>query len=454
MVTHCGRAIQYVRCTLQKSPDDIASCVADNAVKIDWLPQIQSYTGASACPNVDVYLVSHGIHIFRQVFGALFSILVQPKVTQAAKRRFKSLQRQREGKKESAELRDFHQLQKGSENRPTSMDNDAACHSDSDPWVFEKRYTLKATRLLQSIGREVLNAYLTVLVLAQSGIYATSSFTEEISFYAVRPRAAPFLGLLGLFKPWSQKGLAELVVDGMLSFVAGTNVAARYWALVNHPPDNPAAPVSDLKTLAVGAIMTCIPALVVLVITFLVSMGMASENNKKGRRDKDDGFASLIAGLCLWSLWLAAIAAFICILPLIALVEMVAATVVTIRSKLKKRKNEANGNGDDDDLDSWPDVVRRSRWEEPLTTTSGKFRVLYALFVLSSFVINIGNWLFFASYLKLEGDMYCPADVGWIVAIWILVPFAVDLLFYAFRVWTKDTYFDTKQGLTREALPL
>jgi len=457
MMTNCNRAIQYVRCTLQKPPGGIASCVADNAVKVDWLPQIQSYTGASACPNIDVYLVSQGIHIFQHVFGTLFSILVWPKVTRAAKHRFKSLQRQREGKKESAELRDFHQLPKGSENRLTSMGNDAACRPDFDPWVLEKRYTLKATRLLQSIGSEVLSAYVTVLVLAQSGTFATSSFTEEISFYAVRPRPAPFLGLLGLFAPWSQKGLAELVVDGMLSFVAGTNVAVMYWGLVNHAPDNPAAPVSDLKTLAVGAIMTCIPAFAVLVITFLVSMGMTSENNKKkGRRDKDDGFASLMAGLCLWSLWLAAMAAFICILPLVALVEMVAATVVTIRSKLKKRKNEANGNGDDEDLDSWPDVVRRSRWEEPLTMTSGKFRVLYALFVLSSFVINIGNWLFFASYLKLEGDMYCPTEVGRVMAIWILVPFGIDLLFYAFRVWTKDTYFDTlpQQGLAREAMPL
>lgn len=278
------------------------------------------------------------------------------------------------------------------------------------------------------------------LVLAQSGIFAASSFTEEISFYAVSPRPAPFLGLLGLFEPWSQKGLAELVADGMLSFLAGTNVAVRYWGLINYAPGNPAAPVSDLKTLVVGAIMTCIPAFAVLVITFLVSMGMTAGNNKK---DKDDGFANLIAGLCFWSLWLAAIAAFICILPLVALVEMVAATVVTIRSNLKKRKNEANGNGDDGDSDLLPDVLRRSRWEKPLTTTSGRFRVLYELFVLSSFVINIGNWLFFASYLKLEGHMYCPTDVTQVMAIWILVPFGIDLLFHAFRVWTKDTYFDT-----------
>ncbi|KAH0563362.1 hypothetical protein GP486_002069 [Trichoglossum hirsutum] len=444
--TNCARAVQYVRCTLQKSPDDVASCVADNAVKADWLPQIQSYTGAKSCPDIDVYLVSQGLHILRHVLGSLISVLFWPWVVYTIARRFKSFQRQRDGKKESAELRDFHQISKGSESH---LDNGwVGCN----PWVLEKRYTLKATRLLQTIGREVLVAYLTTIVLSKSGTFGTSSFNEEISFYVVRPRPAPFLGLLGLFEPWSQKGLAELVVDGMLSFVAGTNVAINYWGLVNHPPDNPAAPASDLKNLAVGAVMTCIPAFAVLAITFLVSMAMVSDSDKKKpRRKEDDGCATLIAGLCIWSLWLLAIAAFICVLPLVALVEMVAAAVVAIR---KKGKNGGSGLGDDDD--SWPNAVRRSRWEEPLTTTSGKFRVLYALFVLSSFVINVGNWLFFANYLKLEGEMYCPTEVGRIMAIWVLVPFGIDLLFYAFRAWTRDTYADThpQHGSAHEVPPL
>ncbi|KAI9859792.1 MAG: hypothetical protein M1813_006509 [Trichoglossum hirsutum] len=440
----CGAesAVQYVRCTLQKSPDDVASCVANNAVKVDWLPQIQSYTGSKSCPNINVYLVSQGIHILRQVLGSLLSILFMPWLMQTVARRFKFLQRRREGKKEAAELRDFHQLPKGSGN------GDAV---SCDPWELETRYTLKATRLLQSIGREVLVAYITVLVLAKSGTFAKTSFNQEISFYVIRPRPAPFMGLLGLFKPWSQKGLAELVVDGMLSFVAGTNVAANYWGFVNHAPDNPAAPASELKTLAVGAIMTCIPAFAVLAITFLVSMAMVSDSDKekkKSRRKDDDGCATLIAGLCVWTLWLLAIAAFICVLPLIALIEMVAAAVAAFRGK------GSGGLGDDDD--SWPNAVQRSRWEEPLTTESGKFRVLYALFVLSSFVINVGNWLFFANYLKLEGEMYCPTEVGRLMAIWILVPFGIDLLFYLFRLWTKDTYSDThpQSGLAHEAPPM
>src|SRR6202034_4802276 len=99
------------------------------------------------------------------------------------------------------------------------------------------------------------------------------------------------------------------------------------------------------------------PAFAVLLITFLVSMGLASENDEKGRRrNKDDSGGSLIAGLCIWSLWLLGIALFICILPLLAIVEMVAAVVLTIRRKWKMRKNKAAGNDDAEDLDMWPDV--------------------------------------------------------------------------------------------------
>jgi hypothetical protein len=457
-MTNTDRTTQYVRCTLQRPIDEVASCVADNAVKVDWLPQIQSYTGASTCQDSNVYLISQGIRILRDVLGALFSVLLWPKIKRAAKSKFTCLQRQRKGRKESTELQGFQPFSKGSKRAwHPSTAKEAADRPDFKPWVLEKRYTLKATRLLQSIGTEVLVAYLSVLVLANSDFFGTGSFNEEISFYVVRPRPAPFLGLLGLFEPWSQKGLAVLIVDGMLSFVAGTNVAINYWGLVNNPPANPAAPASQLKTLAVGAIMTCIPAFAVLAITFLVSMAMASDDDKSRRKSKDDSGSSFIAGLCIWSLWLMAIALFICILPLVAIVEMVAAVVLTIRRKLKKRKNKAAGyDNDADDLDPWADTVWRSRWEEPLTTTSGKFRVLYALFVLSSFVINVGNWIFFASYLKLEGEMYCPAEVNSVVAMWILVPLGIDLLFYAFRTWTNDTYSDThpQQGLAPEFLPL
>jgi len=72
-------------------------------------------------------------------------------------------------------------------------------------------------------------------------------------------------------------------------------------------------------------------------------------------------------------------------------------------------------------------------WEEPLVVSSAKFRFIYAVMVLSSIVINVGNWLFLASYLKLEGEMFCPANIGEVTAIWLLVPAVVDLVYYTYR---------------------
>lgn len=62
------------------------------------------------------------------------------------------------------------------------------------------------------------------------------------------------------------------------------------------------------------------------------------------------------------------------------------------------------------------------------------------MFLLSSFNISIGNWLFFGNYLKLSGELYCPSSVGAITAVWILVPAGVDLLFWTFRAWTGDNW--------------
>jgi len=240
-------AIQYVRCTLQKPLEEVESCVTQNAIKVDWLPQIQTYTGATKCPDINVYLITQAVNLLRHVLSPFLSTILWPLLWVKMQNKFRVFQRKQSNKKEVAELKEFHKLPNCVNTVPTLAEQYGG-HPNLDFWILEKRYTLKATRVLQSIGRELLSSFLTVIVLDQAGIYTDkiSSFNEEISFYVVRPRPAPFLGLMGLFKPWSQKGLAELVVDGMLSFVAGTNVGIRYWGLVNHAPANPAAPVAEL----------------------------------------------------------------------------------------------------------------------------------------------------------------------------------------------------------------
>lgn len=225
------------------------------------------------------------------------------------------------------------------------------------------------------MGREVLVAYLTVLILGQYGFANESSFAEELSFYLVRPRNAPFFGFLGIFQPWSQQGLAELVVDGVLSFFAGSYVASKYWTLARQPPANPA------DTLAAGSVMTFVPDFVVFIVTFLVALLFAARyglsNNKNHNHDDDDGALCgwCCGAACLWSMWMLMLAGFVAILPLVGVIEVLATVIMTIRHKRRVKKGRIDG--------VWEIWERkRSSWEAPLTTSRSGFRIFYCFAVL------------------------------------------------------------------------
>ncbi|KAB5567018.1 hypothetical protein GE09DRAFT_1219265 [Coniochaeta sp. 2T2.1] len=497
-------AEQYVRCTLQKNASEVASCVADNAVKVDWLHQIQSYAGASSCPDANQILAVLGLGLLLQLLQTLFRVLGYHRTRQAVSQRTRSFRKNRSDVQEQQpqpayippeQQQTAYELQQSEStdypqkppvyaqymvyqqdhhpshpyyhaNQPThpaaaafppDTQRSAAGggyhylqpHESplSNPWprpfTLEKIYTLKATRLLQSVGREVLVAYLTVLILSQYDLATSSTFLEELSFYLVRPRNAPFFGLLGIFEPWSQQGLAELTVDGVLSFFAGSYVASKYWKLAREAPANPAAPYRpQLKTLAAGSVMTFVPDFVLFIGAFLVALGIAAVHlddgqgdggRRKRKKEDDDGAccAMCCGAACIWSAWMAVLAAFIAILPLVGVIEIIATVVMTIRHKRRVKKGRIDG--------AWEMWERkRSSWEAPLTTERRGFRTFYYFLVLGSFIINIGNWIFFASYLKLEGEMYCPPRIGSVLAMWVLVPLGIDMIFFAYRVWTQD----------------
>jgi hypothetical protein len=65
--------------------------------------------------------------------------------------------------------------------------------------------------------------------------------------------------------------------------------------------------------------------------------------------------------------------------------------------------------------------------KDPLRADAAEFRPSYGVLVFFSWVVNVGNLLFLASYLILEGDAYCPSGSVAISAIWILAPQAVKL---------------------------
>ena len=63
---------------------------------------------------------------------------------------------------------------------------------------------LKPSNVLRSIGKEILTSYLTIIVLEKTGFAGTYStqldFLQLLFVYIIRPRIAPFTGLLGFFQ--------------------------------------------------------------------------------------------------------------------------------------------------------------------------------------------------------------------------------------------------------------
>lgn len=279
-------------------------------------------------------------------------------------------------------------------------------------WVWETRWVLKPSNVLRSIGKEILTSYLTIIVLEKAGFAGTYStqldFLQLLFVYIIRPRIAPFTGLLGFFQGFSQTGLADLFADGVLSFVAGTSILVPFWFLFV-PQPNPAAPAQALKIVATGALLSAAPAYFFFFAILLLSLflGLMGGN--------------LLVSIVLFLIAPLLIAVFLVLLPILGVIELVAMGVVGIMQLFKKLPKDRPKTG----------------WEEPLAISSAKFRFIYAVMVLSSIVINVGNWLFFASYIKLEGGMFCPADIGEVTAIWLLVPAAVDLVYYTYRGLTQ-----------------
>jgi len=383
--------LQYWRCTQQKSYDEVASCVEENAVKIDWLPQLLDYNGADSCTDPDHILATLGASMLSHLIHIVcFTVCVDA---------WKMLKRLSGFGKDKAS--------RGDESPGTDK---------SEPrgiWAPETRWVLKPSKVLLSIGREVLTSYLTIIALQKAGLTGTYStqldFLQQLFVYLIRPRAAPLTGLLGFFfHGFSQTGLADLFADGVLSFVAGTSVLVPFWFLFLSQA-NPAAPVQALKIVATGALLSAAPAYFFLFAILLLSLflGLMGGN--------------LLISILLFLIVPLLIVVFLVLLPILSVIELVARGVVKIMQLLKKLPNDR----------------QKTFWEEPLATSNAKFRFIYAIMWLSSVVINVGNWLFFVSYLKLDGEMFCQENISVVAAIWLLVPLAVDLVYYTYSGLTQ-----------------
>lgn len=381
-------ALQYWRCTQQVPYDQVAQCVIENSQKIDWLGILKiPYQGASSCPSSAYWIGVQVGSILASLSGTLAFTLLSPTL--------KNL---------------WNDL------RNKTPDNE----SRKEIWTLPDEYILQASDLLASVGGDLLAIFLSIVVMRQSGVGVFLANENQLTWQfflilAIRPRAAPFTGALGFFRGWAKTGLADIVVDGLLAVVASLYLTVQYFPYVWTTAQNPAAPNQSLKLLGIGAILSALPPL----FWWLAAVLFAS------RKRNDLGFiAALLLGIgVMIRIFLVTL-----ILPLIALWEILAALYLAVKRLFSSNK-ATNSNSQDSTL--------HYIWQ-PLDVDGDLFRPSYALLVLFSWIINVGNWMFYSTYLNLQGDLYCPSDSRAISAILILVPIAVKLPMQALGAYIGD----------------
>ena len=446
-----SRAIQYVRCTIQKEPDEVEACVVETAVRVDWLPKLHTYTGARKCRKPSTWIWTQVGTILLHIAGAALSAIISSPPRMIVKRR-------REGQVENRSGMEMHDMrppdQPGIQNpygyppqvhpsyNPYNYQFQPGYGSAAGPnhdmmqqkqpptyqqvEMVEKRlWVLDATAALQIILKTLVTAYLTVHLLEKSGYQG--DIVLELVFFAIRPRTAVIDGLMGLSSRWSRDAVAALGFDLWLSFLGGGYIYTFYWGHIT-APTNPLAPVGQLKILSVGSMMMLTPSVFFILVSMLASwvVVLRASGCCGGRKNKNH----ILSGVLFWMFCCISITFVLAFLMFIAALEIIARSIMAIRKT--KRDSESNT--------LLQKLVWEPFWGRYISTTSSKFWVVYWLMLIMSIVSHIGSWIFFVSYLKLAGDLFCPTQSSEILCLWILFPLGIDAVFRLFRWWTRDTY--------------
>jgi hypothetical protein len=293
----------------------------------------------------------------------------------------------------------------------------ASLSSKPSPWSHEDEFVLKANKVIASLAGDILAIYLTVKVLRQTGrsafVSEKTTFWNMFLLYTIRPRIAPFTGILGFMKGWSRTGLADVFSDALLSGVSGIFVGTHFIRYYWLAPLNPVAPAQQLKLLAISAFIAGGPTVLGLMTGLMGIVPIAGEVV-----DNTVAAVSLTANSAWGVIWgfifrLGALGLFICAIPFIAILEILTMLHLAIRGQVNRN------NSKHDRVITW--------LEEPLKVRNRGFVCVYGIIVLCSWVTNAGNWMFFTLYLNLEGEAYCPSSSLYVSLIWIFIPFAVRL---------------------------
>jgi hypothetical protein len=244
---------------------------------------------------------------------------------------------------------------------------------------------ISAVALVLEFGFEIGMVFATAALLNRQGF--TTNIGSEVRLLFVKPRAAPFIGLLGLFhERWLEDGVDSLIVDGVLSYFAGPIWAFNLSAFrgISRTKLNPAQPKGVL-VMFIGAFLIIVPSTVVGTVVGIITM-----------------VVGLFTCNILTALVFLVVIVFLICLPFLAIVEAV-----------KKIKGE--------------------KLRLPLVLSRRFAKACYIFFVLSSIVINVGNWLTFSEFFIQSGDLWCPGDLSAVTVFWWIFPFLAHIILLLYR---------------------
>ncbi|KAF2269348.1 hypothetical protein CC78DRAFT_539906 [Lojkania enalia] len=235
----------------------------------------------------------------------------------------------------------------------------------SKSWEYTE-IKLNFLSMLWSIGVQISIPFIMGVILEKQGY--TVNWIQQAFLWTVRPRAASIIAIAGFFNgSWMEHAINEMVAD-LLFAIPAVNFAV-FAAIFPNKTRNPAKP-DTYKVYHAGGIIMLIPGGILLL--------------------------ALIGGMILRC---APIRAFK--YPLQDLWRLVSNPFRRYMGKQKLEKKTVN-------------------FQE--------FRSWYINFFILGIVLYIGGWMVWASFLKMAGDLYCPASLNKVAMVLWVYPILLNVV--------------------------
>lgn len=194
---------------------------------------------------------------------------------------------------------------------------------------------------------------------------------EQIQVWAVRPRAAVLIALLGFIHPvWVGMALKAMITDFLLCMVA----IGMIKTVATSPPTGYGDKPAGYTAYRFGAVVSIIPTIIAMVVFALLLLSTLKCSKKS---------------------------------PIYRLLREAGMQIANMFRKIGGKETT-----------------------EPTTYewNGHRYLVIYVPLFVLSLLLYIGNWMFWSGFLTVSGRLYCPAEVRRVTLLWSFGPWVVQLV--------------------------